>query len=197
MGLPEISTSSQRADLGASRMEVYDGDRIFGIDEKVDKVIARFLSKTHGRPTLRRSEFDPLDFAEQMPKLDIYDFGSPRQKTDNTTNMESVTVRFSGSEISAFYGEFTGEEMHDIKPAEASGRAMELCRIIKSRKSPIVAVVTPCSERSPLSNVTALFMPLTDEFDGVDGACVYHVFERRNRPANSRSESTPPQGLTP
>lgn len=183
MGLPNVTAISHRRDLGVSNMVVYEGEDVAGVDASIDTMVSLILSKSQGRPTLRRSEFDPLDFAEQLPNIDIYDFDVPGGSTGEPARTRDAIISFSGSESSAFYGECTGKHLSDIEPSEVSRRAIRFCNIIKSLNGPIVAVVTPGSAHADLSSITVLVSPLTDDTDTINGACIYHVLKRRSQSA--------------
>lgn len=183
MGFINVSAVANRKELGATDMAVYEGEHITGVDPILDKVAALFLSKTNGRSMMRRSEYDPLDFSEQLPDLDIYDFSNHFERAETSAPFGSATVSFSGSHSAAFYGECTGKHLSDIEPGEVSQRAIEICNIINRTKSPVVTVVTPRSESIENQVIYMFIMPLTDETDKINGACVYHVLKRRTQSA--------------
>lgn len=183
MGLSNLTAISSRKDLGVSNMEVYEGDDIIGFDASVDAMVSLIANKTQGRRTMRRSEFDPLDFAQQLPNLDIYDFEASSSSANETAYSHDAIISFSGSESSAYYGECTGMHLKDIEPEVVSQRAIAFCKIINELKGQIVAVVTPGSDRSHLSRIILFVTPLTDETDTINGACVYNVMIGRDRAA--------------
>lgn len=178
MVLANVVVTTYRRELGTTDMTIYEGDNITGVDPTLDLVAARFLSKTNGRLTMRRSEYDPLDFSEQLPDLDIYDFSRRPDLPKGATSLGNATVSFSGSRSAAFYGEYTGKHLVDIEPREVSQRAIKLCKTIKRVKGPIVAVVAPGSPGNEAQHIYLFIMPLTDEAGKINGACVYHILKR-------------------
>jgi len=122
------------------------------------RALMRFVNgKTQGERLLRRSDFSPVDLKSYLTNIMILDL-----KYDAGGQPVDGIVRLMGSDLSSFYGEFTGRSVMD-HPSESGQRLLIVADLVCKTKSMVIGNAEQGMPNQPLRKIVTLTVPIADD----------------------------------
>jgi len=137
-------------------------------DKVVERIMAYFEEKTGGNRLPRRSDISPLDLKDILPEVV---FIVPVFNDEGACY--DATVKLEGTEVSAYYGEFTGKSIFDHSSSVVSKRIFEAVQKVLSGNCAIVAKTGTMKNQELRLRVKTLYAPMAEDGMNIDQIFVH------------------------
>ena len=154
-----------REDIQFGRYRILTADEIRAVP-RFDTLLRAIERRTGGTRLASRQDIRPADFKAELPNVFIWDL-----IRDQTGRVVDARARLTGTEMSHFYGEITGQRWSDYIAPEVAERAITSCRKISETKQIFAYIVHGITKKQFFVNLYVLYVPLSP-----DGTTVDQVF---------------------
>lgn len=124
------------------------------------------LKEQPHRHSPTRSDIHPKHFTPYLSRVVLLDVKHSKLLT-------SYKVRVIGTNVAAYYGEITGQDVRALPSEAASNRIYDVCNKILKDQEPILTRTGGISENKKHLIAWALYMPLFGESGDVEKILVY------------------------
>ncbi|NVJ99052.1 MAG: PAS domain-containing protein [Alphaproteobacteria bacterium] len=116
------------------------------------------LSKGQGTRLPKRRDLSPADMTDVLPDVLILE-----PVIGEGNNLDDITVRLVGSNISSFYGQVTGQSLRKLSDSAAAKRGFDCVAASIATREPIVGVSHRLNDKISYFAVTVLAIPLVND----------------------------------
>jgi len=143
-------------------------------DPEIERIMAYFEFKTGGRRLPKRGDISPLELKDILPEVC---FIVP------IFNEEGVfcdaTVKLEGTEISDYYGEFTGKSIFGHQSTIVGKRIYDAVKKVLDSQAAVVAKTGAISQGECQPRVKTIYAPMAEDGMNIDQIFVHaRVFGR-------------------
>lgn len=141
--------------------KLYLGKKIRGRNKATDFFHQFWCDLSEGGYKPTRADIRPSNLKQFLNRVVLMDVVPTNQDF-------GLKVKLIGTHVTAFYGELSGMDIHDMENKEAAKRIYKSCATMLKQSEPVLSVISGISEDKVHLEAYALYMPLYNDAGKID-----------------------------